>query len=1090
MKKQTTNTFTEGLLKDFHPLTVPDNVLTDALNATLITMNGNEMVLQNDMGNGRVESAFLPSGYTPVGIKEYGGIIYIASYNPITNKGQIGSFPSPERNIDQSEVGTTNILQLLNSKNTFTFSGFEGNFEEAAPLLSKVDIFKNNSDHKILRSGDKFGLYFDNTDNTNLLSNYYKSNYDEANKVYRNNLITLSVEVLDSNNNLRDITHQLKRYDGANVIKFDDIISESDRFNSGYFISTGNYQSVDSVNKERDKKAINTYNSKLFGKLFLVGKVNTYDHIESYIKVESYNQSKYLAFYITLFYNFPTNYICSPEIKFSKNLNQEVQTKEIEETYNKETNLYKCQYKILCKIEDDDTSILNYLIIPRQNDVGLIPSKAICGAINLKNIENGVVEISDWRYYYTDTYMQLTWGLEAYPFENQYIDNVRMLFEDVSTGAIAYTHKISSKLSYNGVFTETIMFGDEFKPNKIYLVKITWDVIQEKTEEETEEVENAKYRWMITTPIYNSLYSYNSPDFMNDYIKLSTKTDVRNRLHTININSKIDYTNSQTPAKLNEEDTIVYSMSNEGKLAKSNISFPYYQESNTPYSIIKMTEKAESYTINIFVDIDKKFPFIVDNSQITYKIIGNNSSFSSDNINKYGNSELIGPEQIYLKQEDTGIDNRNKFSITLSNISSTEKTIDQSSTFNAVYKAPSQLVASIYGKKDGQGVTVKNNYVGLYDQIQEQLDKGDELVTRIRVRNTSGGGTSHFWELYQREQGSGKMVGTFGRSPLEPSDGVLYKHFGDDKNYTFSCNEWWDKYQDELRVVSNEFILVSVPHNPNDYNNGIYKDDHSQSLSVPNITNSAYVLWKSNNDEYVYINRVFTNKQDINSTYFRNLYIKSNSSASLSGNLINPDSVTYNGKYIVNAQVDLDVQFKLKNSPLKVIIKNEEAPISDLSKYTDNNELNLAISNFTVSLDKSYKTRISTNISVEGLDSIYNSIKDVWDNGVSGIIKGNIKDFYGNDLEANYYYVHPTSNLAYDFSMSVNRGLSETLFSWIEKNMIYSNGYLLVNSARAQIGNAFNIHTTSNQGGKHTGLDLSGSKKIEHIDIAGGSIFK
>ena len=34
----------------------------------------------------------------------YGGIIYVASYNPLTNKGQIGSFPSPERNISSNEI--------------------------------------------------------------------------------------------------------------------------------------------------------------------------------------------------------------------------------------------------------------------------------------------------------------------------------------------------------------------------------------------------------------------------------------------------------------------------------------------------------------------------------------------------------------------------------------------------------------------------------------------------------------------------------------------------------------------------------------------------------------------------------------------------------------------------------------------------------------------------------------------------------------------------------------------------------------------------------------------------------------------------
>jgi hypothetical protein len=60
--------------------------MTAALNATLVTFNGNEMSLQNDMGNGRVETAFLPEGYVPVGSCEFGDIIYIVSYNPLINK--------------------------------------------------------------------------------------------------------------------------------------------------------------------------------------------------------------------------------------------------------------------------------------------------------------------------------------------------------------------------------------------------------------------------------------------------------------------------------------------------------------------------------------------------------------------------------------------------------------------------------------------------------------------------------------------------------------------------------------------------------------------------------------------------------------------------------------------------------------------------------------------------------------------------------------------------------------------------------------------------------------------------------------------
>jgi hypothetical protein len=58
------------------------------------------------MGNGRVETARLPEGYIPVGTCEFGDIIYIVSYNPLTNRSQIGCFPSPERNISSEEIGS------------------------------------------------------------------------------------------------------------------------------------------------------------------------------------------------------------------------------------------------------------------------------------------------------------------------------------------------------------------------------------------------------------------------------------------------------------------------------------------------------------------------------------------------------------------------------------------------------------------------------------------------------------------------------------------------------------------------------------------------------------------------------------------------------------------------------------------------------------------------------------------------------------------------------------------------------------------------------------------------------------------------
>ena len=95
MVQESTNTFDGGLISDLSSLTTPQNVLTDALNATLLTFNGNELVLQNDMGNTKIEGAKLSDGFVPIGIKEYGGILYIVSYNELTKETEIGSFPSP-----------------------------------------------------------------------------------------------------------------------------------------------------------------------------------------------------------------------------------------------------------------------------------------------------------------------------------------------------------------------------------------------------------------------------------------------------------------------------------------------------------------------------------------------------------------------------------------------------------------------------------------------------------------------------------------------------------------------------------------------------------------------------------------------------------------------------------------------------------------------------------------------------------------------------------------------------------------------------------------------------------------------------------
>ena len=95
MRKESSNQFTEGLISDLNPINTPNTVLTDNLNGTVITYNGNEFSLQNDMGNYELKHCKLNPNYIPVGIKEHGDILYIVSYNPLNKHVEVGTYPSP-----------------------------------------------------------------------------------------------------------------------------------------------------------------------------------------------------------------------------------------------------------------------------------------------------------------------------------------------------------------------------------------------------------------------------------------------------------------------------------------------------------------------------------------------------------------------------------------------------------------------------------------------------------------------------------------------------------------------------------------------------------------------------------------------------------------------------------------------------------------------------------------------------------------------------------------------------------------------------------------------------------------------------------
>lgn len=180
--KTAKNVFNEGMMLDFNPINSSNGAYTSALNATLTTSNGNEYALQNDMGNGRVETAYLPEGYVPVGTCEYGGIIYIVSYNPLINKSQIGCFPSPERNIESEEMGVAD--------QSLQWSDFQKSYDGNTPSgqLLKTSV-KKILVSKSMNAGDKYAISANQLDDK--LSDYGGENHNTFPKLVKVHVVSI-----------------------------------------------------------------------------------------------------------------------------------------------------------------------------------------------------------------------------------------------------------------------------------------------------------------------------------------------------------------------------------------------------------------------------------------------------------------------------------------------------------------------------------------------------------------------------------------------------------------------------------------------------------------------------------------------------------------------------------------------------------------------------------------------------------------------------------------------------------------------------------------------------------------------------------
>ncbi len=155
-RQEATNVFNDGLVSDLNPLTTPDSVLTDCINGSILTYNGNEFVLQNDQGNYKLKNAKLKPNFIPVGVREYADILYIVSYNPLSKEMEVGSYPYP-RTIFSTENNIVKDLTPLIENNSPAVDDTYENITKKSVLVIYNSSTESIEEFK-LNPGDQFRI--------------------------------------------------------------------------------------------------------------------------------------------------------------------------------------------------------------------------------------------------------------------------------------------------------------------------------------------------------------------------------------------------------------------------------------------------------------------------------------------------------------------------------------------------------------------------------------------------------------------------------------------------------------------------------------------------------------------------------------------------------------------------------------------------------------------------------------------------------------------------------------------------------------------------------------------------------------------
>lgn len=461
------NNFTDGLVMDLSPDATQNNCLTNALNATYVTMNGNELSLQNDMGNAKF-GAKLPEGYIPLGTTQLGGIIYLVIYNPTNGKTQIGSFPSPQ----------------------FTF----GTPKEIANKEIDLAYFENNLQYKqvytdyILQPGDKFVFEFTEEDKKLIPYLYDESLFTEE-----------SATAIES-----PALKSFLKYSIGTVSQ------------EGKLIQLSNLRNLYVTNSSEEN--YNVYNSTISGNLALILTKVFCNNVNLQVLVTEADNN---TFNLNFTYTFTSNDKFIPSNIYFKINDKETRIKYYNEGSPQKSparsivgyfwagnfNSYSFTYTQSFNKSDFPNNTLHlenvaaYKNLSGANNIQL--SQKASKIMDLTKLGTGVVQLT--RYTYSIMSKKLIFNFEytAYLQAGESLNKITANIYATSNKTPLFTKEFSNTSSY---YIFNVTYNDTFKANNLYVIDFVFEITRQGTTR-TEHIT----RWVITeSGIFNdTILDYN-----------------------------------------------------------------------------------------------------------------------------------------------------------------------------------------------------------------------------------------------------------------------------------------------------------------------------------------------------------------------------------------------------------------------------------------------------------------------------------------------------------------------------------------------------------------------------------------------------